>query len=34
VLRELRQFKGTVLRTSLSHEQEKRLKNALQGVKA
>jgi uncharacterized membrane protein len=32
VLPELRPFGGTVLRTSLSHEQEERLKQALQGV--
>ena len=34
VLPELRPFGGTVLRTSLSHEQEERLKQALQGVNA
>ncbi|MGH8072177.1 MAG: DUF1269 domain-containing protein [Candidatus Entotheonellia bacterium] len=34
VLPELRQFQGTVLRTSLSNEQEERLKQALQDVKA
>jgi uncharacterized membrane protein len=31
---ELRQFQGAVLRTSLSNEQEERLKKALQDVKA
>jgi uncharacterized membrane protein len=34
VLPELNQFKGTVLRTSLSDEQEQRLRQALQGVQA
>jgi uncharacterized membrane protein len=34
VLPELSQFKGTVLRTSLSDEQEQRLRQALQGVQA
>ena len=34
VLPELRPFGGTVLRTSLSHEQEERLKQALQDVNA
>jgi uncharacterized membrane protein len=34
VLPELRPFGGTILRTSLSHEQEERLKTALQDVKA
>ena len=34
VLPELRPFGGTVLRTSLSHEQEERLKKALQDVNA
>jgi uncharacterized membrane protein len=33
VLPELRQFEGTVLRTSLSTEQEARLQQALQAVK-
>lgn len=33
VLPELQPFAGTVLRTSLSHEQETRLQQALQGVK-
>jgi uncharacterized membrane protein len=32
VLPELQQFKGTVLKTSLSNEQEQRLRQALQGV--
>jgi uncharacterized membrane protein len=34
VLPELRPFGGTILRTSLSHEQEERLKKALQEVNA
>jgi uncharacterized membrane protein len=34
VLPELSQFKGTVLRTSLSNEQEERLRQALQEVRA
>jgi len=34
VLPELRQFERTVLRTSLSREQEERLKKALQHMKA
>jgi uncharacterized membrane protein len=34
VLPELRPSGGTVLRTSLSHEQEERLRQALQGVQA
>ncbi len=34
VLPELRQFNGTVLRTSLSDEQEERLKKALQDLRA
>jgi uncharacterized membrane protein len=34
VLPELRPFGGTVLRTSLPHEQEERLRQALQGVQA
>jgi uncharacterized membrane protein len=34
VLPELRPFGGTILRTSLSHEQEERLKKALQEVSA
>jgi uncharacterized membrane protein len=34
VLPELRPFGGTILRTSLSHEQEERLKKALQDVNA
>ena len=34
VLPELSQFKGTVLRTSLSNEQEARLRQALQEVRA
>jgi uncharacterized membrane protein len=34
VLPELRPFGGTILTTSLSHEQEERLKTALQDVKA
>jgi uncharacterized membrane protein len=34
VLPELRQFEGTVLRTSLSNEQEERLKKALQDLRA
>jgi uncharacterized membrane protein len=34
VLPELRPFGGTVLRTSLSNEQEERLRQALQGVQA
>jgi uncharacterized membrane protein len=33
VLPELQAFEGTVLRTSLSTEQEERLRQALQGVK-
>ena len=33
VLDELRPFGGTILRTSLSREQEERLKKALEGVK-
>jgi uncharacterized membrane protein len=34
VLPELRPFGGTVLQTSLPHEQEERLRQALQGVQA
>ena len=34
ILPELRPFGGTVLRTSLSNEQEERLQQALQGVQA
>jgi uncharacterized membrane protein len=34
VLPELRQFQGTVLRTSLPNEQEERLEQALQEVNA
>jgi uncharacterized membrane protein len=34
VLPELRQFHGTVLRTSLSNEQEHRLKQALRGIES